>query len=383
MSLTQQYETPPRFQPKAQPVTLTDFVLQEIPRTEWAIEGIWPKGAKGIIAAPPKNGKSTISVELAVSLATGTPLFGVEKFKCYERARVTYVHQGENSASRIRKDFDLILQARGLGHMEDVLAIPSRTVNDDREADGLDPLDGPEGDELMSSGERFVPSWGDGSPHAEPNLELLVNPGLKLGSQNGALSTVGAVRDHREWLKEYAADRDYLVLDPIYMLAGISMNDEPAVIDLLSYLGEIHESGCAVIFTHQQSVKMRDGGSGTDGARMLGSTYLPAWLEAAMYPKRDAKGLFTIAIDNLREMSDTDRVVLQGSNVGSWAYFDSAQNVEDSLGRQAPGMSAKAIGMERVREMLAENPGISKDEMAARLGRSPKTIQNYLKELEA
>jgi hypothetical protein len=380
MIQTPPYETP-KFKPKTHPVTLTDFVLQEIPRTEWAIEGIWPKGAKGIIAAPPKNGKSTISVELAVSLATGTPLFGVEKFKCYERARVTYVHQGENSAARIRKDFDLILQARGLGYMEDVLAHPQRTVNADREAAGLDPLDGPEGDELKMSGERFVPSWGDGSPHAVPDLELLVNPGLKLGSQNGALSTVGAVCDHREWLKDYAGDRDYLILDPIYMLAGISMNDEPAVIDLLGFLGEIHESGCAVIFTHQQSIKVREGGS--DGGRMLGSTYLPAWLEAAMYPKRDANGLFTIGIDNLREMSDTDKVVLQGSTVGSWAYFDSAQNVEDSLGRQAPGASAKAVRMEQVRQMREENPDISKESMAAKLDVSVKSIANYLNEMAA
>jgi hypothetical protein len=114
---------------------------------------------------------------------------------------------------------------------------------------------------------------------------------------------------------------------------------------------------------------------------MLGSTYLPAWLEAAIYPKRDANGLFTIGIDNLREMSDTDKLVLQGSNVGEWAYFESAQGLEDSLGRQAPGASAKAMRMEQVQQMREEDPDITPATMAARLDVSVKSIRYYLKEI--
>jgi RecA-family ATPase len=85
-----------------QPIKLDDFVRQQVSRKQWAIEGIWPEGASGVIAAPPKNGKSTLTVELAVSLATATPMFGIDKFKSNSRGKVTYVHQGENSDERIR-----------------------------------------------------------------------------------------------------------------------------------------------------------------------------------------------------------------------------------------------------------------------------------------
>ncbi|MGH2874274.1 MAG: hypothetical protein ACRDL5_17665 [Solirubrobacteraceae bacterium] len=154
---------------------------------------------------PPKHGKSTLAVELAISLATATPLFNVARFASHERARVTYVHQGENSRARIRKDFDLVLQARGLGVMEDVEAMPPHTVNEERAANLLLRLEGPEGEELFSTGERFVPHWGDGSPILEPDLELLINPGLVLANKRG--ETHPAVSAHRRWVERTTPPR--------------------------------------------------------------------------------------------------------------------------------------------------------------------------------
>jgi hypothetical protein len=371
--------TRPLFVPPV-PVPLAEFVSRDVPRKKWAVEGFWPQGASGVIAAPPKNGKSTLTVELAVSLATGTPLFGLEDFPCRELARVSYIHKGENSEARIRKDFDLILQARGLGYMEDVLAMPPRTVNADREAGGFPPLPGPEGEQLVIEGEQFRPAWTrrgqeeDGTWAWTPDLDVIVNPNLVLGAQSGMV--LQTVLDHRKWFKKYAEGRDYLILDPIYMLAPFSTNDEAAVIDLLGFLSEVrNESECAVIFSHQSTIKAREGGN--DAAKILGSTHIPGWYEAAVFPKRKASGLFTFHVDSLREFGVTQDVTLFGNGVGRWYLPPTAQNVTDETGRSSPNKASKHANIDRMRRLLEEDPTLTNEQLAESLDVTPRTIRSY------
>jgi RecA-family ATPase len=59
---------------------------------EYDIEGVWAKGASGIVAGRPRSAKSRVAVELAVWLAAGTAFLGVEQFKARSGASVTLIH---------------------------------------------------------------------------------------------------------------------------------------------------------------------------------------------------------------------------------------------------------------------------------------------------
>jgi hypothetical protein len=318
-----------------EPVPLADFIESDVPRREWAVEGVWAEGTSGVIAGPPKAGKSTLSLELAISLTTGRPFLGLEQFPVSApTASVTYV-QAENSDQRVRRDLDLILGARGLGYMEDVedLHDPEQVV-----------------------GERFVPTW-PGALEAggwTPDLQVLSHPGMDLMDE-----------DHQDWLMAHAVDRDYLFLDPIYLLASANPNDMGDVMRLTQFLSRLRdEARCAVVYTHQLTDK---NSSGTSAARMLGSTLLHGWYESALFTKRTQGGLFTIEVDALREMGEERTVKVAGLGVGEWQYTLVAQDTEDAAGREAPRVAEKLTKIEQLRTLESEEPGLSASDYADRL----------------
>lgn len=45
-------------------------------RPRWLVQDLWGYQAVGLIGALPKTGKTFLGIELAVSIATGTPVFG-------------------------------------------------------------------------------------------------------------------------------------------------------------------------------------------------------------------------------------------------------------------------------------------------------------------
>src|SRR4051812_13429617 len=66
--------------PSFKPVPMHDFAGTTLPEPEWAVEGIWAKGDSGVIGGRPKDKKSSLAVELAISLASGTSMFNVPSF---------------------------------------------------------------------------------------------------------------------------------------------------------------------------------------------------------------------------------------------------------------------------------------------------------------
>src|SRR5690606_39571048 len=63
----------------------------------WLIEGFWTRRSHGIIAGEPKTFKSTIALDMAVSVASGTKFLG--KFKRSERGPVLMVQNEIGRAS--------------------------------------------------------------------------------------------------------------------------------------------------------------------------------------------------------------------------------------------------------------------------------------------
>ena len=65
------------------------------------IDELWPEGGLGFVAAPPKKGKTWVGLDLAVSVATGTPFLG--RFDVDEPAPVVYAAlEGHKAAIRGR-----------------------------------------------------------------------------------------------------------------------------------------------------------------------------------------------------------------------------------------------------------------------------------------
>ncbi len=65
------------------------------------VNGLWPEGAQGMIGAAPKAGKTWVGLEMGVSVATGTPVFG--SFTVPRARPVLYVAlEGHRSALRAR-----------------------------------------------------------------------------------------------------------------------------------------------------------------------------------------------------------------------------------------------------------------------------------------
>ena len=183
---THSYGAAPNILDRYKRYTLSEFVRMDVQRKKWAVTGIWPENASGIIHGAPKDGKSTISEELGISLATGTPFLNVPEFSTtITPARVGYV-QIENSAERVRKDIDEILVARGLGFMDDV-------------TEGYADAEGGYSYEVV--GQRFHAAWSR-DIEWEPDLEIIPSPaGMNLTHD-----------EDQEWLLAYAEIRDYMFL---------------------------------------------------------------------------------------------------------------------------------------------------------------------------
>jgi hypothetical protein len=331
---------------------LDAFVATHVVEPRWAVQDVWPEGASGVIAGRPKDKKSTIAAELAVTLATGTPMFGLRRFAAkLPPARVLFVQQ-ENATPRVQRDLQLVLAARGLGSVYGQ-ALP----------DG-------EREEWFEWREQLlypVPGNEAFEPATDTQLTVLSNVGIDL--QNS---------DDLQGLTAYMEHYDYLFLDPLYQLAGIDERDQKAIKPILGWFNDLRSCGKAVVVTHHMSDK---DGKPNEASSMLASTLLHAWYEAAVFPRSTEDHFVSLKVDAQRHMGTTDKISLQGLGVGRWLYVEAAQDVTDSTGRDAPLSAQKVARVERLRGLLADHPDWTNAQLAEAMGISVRTLQDYKVEI--
>lgn len=88
--------------------------LSEIPDpgpTRWLVEGLWTDRAFGILGALPKSWKSFFTLQLAISVATGLPLFG--RHDVHRIGRVL-IFQAEGGSASIRRRMGALCRALGM-----------------------------------------------------------------------------------------------------------------------------------------------------------------------------------------------------------------------------------------------------------------------------
>lgn len=90
--------------PKRTPTRAVDLLAKDLPPLQWAVPGLVPAGL-GILAAPPKAGKSVLAYQLSVELSLGHGLLG----RMVQRRPVLYyaLEDGElRSQTRIKAALD-------------------------------------------------------------------------------------------------------------------------------------------------------------------------------------------------------------------------------------------------------------------------------------
>ena len=345
------------------PTPVGDFVGVDVAEPRWAVRDVWPAAASGIIAGRPKDGKSTIASELAVSLWSGTDMFGLERFPVLQAPEPVLYVQQENSDRRVRRDLQLIMAARGLGRFEEEQPVAVGEAAD--------------GSPIYERHQTFVPEPLQApafyaGEHEVPRFDVLSHAGFDLASAEDMGWLAGRVR---------AGDYRYVFLDPLYMLAptvtesGADTAELKAILLALTALG--NETGAGVVVTHHMS----DKGGGNEPSSLLGSTFLHGWYEAAILTRRSDAGVFHVKVDAQRDFGTTAQHTLDGLGVGSWGYAEAAQEKTDSLGREAPRVSEKEVRLSRLAVLLAADPGAADEALAAELGVSDRTIRNYRAEL--
>jgi hypothetical protein len=93
------------------PVVPAAAVPPEPERSGWLIEGLWGREAVGLIGGAPKCGKTWLALDLAVSVASGTPALG--RFSVREPGPVLF-YGAEDAPAQLRERLLALSRSRGL-----------------------------------------------------------------------------------------------------------------------------------------------------------------------------------------------------------------------------------------------------------------------------
>jgi hypothetical protein len=204
-------------------VRVSDIPLEPVPR-RWLIEGLWGSAAVGFIGGPPKSCKSYLALDMALSVASGTPCLGV--YGVCEPGP-TLVYLAEDALTVVRERVAALACHRGL------------------------PLD-------------------------ELNLHVITAPRLRLDKTADRARLYETARRLRPQL---------VLLDPLVRLHAVDENNATEVAQLLAGIRELQRRlDLAVVLVHHTRKAIPAGLPAGQGLR--GSTDLHAFGDSNLYLRR-------------------------------------------------------------------------------------------------
>jgi hypothetical protein len=203
--------------------------LDEAPNeTRWLVETLWGHAAVGFLAGQPKLGKTWLGLDLALSVATGTPC--LDRFEVGEPADVL-VYLAEDPPAVLRERIGGLCRHRSLR----LLDVP---------------------------------------------LHVITAPALRLDVPRDRARLEHTVETIRPRL---------LVLDPLVRLHRCDENHAGEVAELLTFLRELQRRhDLAVLVVHH----MRKNGAARPGQALRGSGDFHAWIDSALYLRTQHDRLF-------------------------------------------------------------------------------------------
>lgn len=226
----------------------------------WMVQDIWMNRSHGIVAGEPKSFKSTLALDLAVSVASGRPFLG--EYEIVHSGPVLYI-QNENARWIMKDRMGKISAHRGLlGKVHEI------------------------------NGKKIKVEW-------SPDIPLFM-----VNQQSFLLSDPM----HQKLLVKMIEEIKpvMIILDPLYLMFDGDVNSARELNPVLSWLLEIrYEYDCGVMLIHHYNKgnNSNSGGPATRGGqRMLGSTTLHGWIESAWYvqttdTKHEDNAMSTIHFD--------------------------------------------------------------------------------------
>lgn len=215
----------------------------------WLVESLWPRAGVGIIGGAPKCCKSWLGLDLAVSVASGTPC--LDSFPVAESGGVL-VYMAEDAAAVVKERFNGICRHRGL----DLASLP---------------------------------------------IGVITAPSVRLDEPGDQRRLDRTVRRHNPRL---------LLLDPFVRLHRINENQAGDVSAVLGYLRELQRShDLAVVVVHHA----RKNGAPTGGQSLRGSGDFFAWVDTALSLRRHRQQLLLSAEHRAASSPDPVAVALVGT----------------------------------------------------------------------
>lgn len=211
------------------PLPVVQASALEVPagRHTWLVDQLWADRAVGVIGGGPKLGKSWLALDVAVSIASGTPCLGT--FKVYASGPVL-LYAAEDSAAALRSRLETLTRIRQLDFQSlDVRVITAESLRLDRAED-------------------------------QDRLEATV-----------AL--------HRPAM---------LILDPLVRVHAIDENVAGQVAALLGYLRALQRKhGVAIGLVHHVRKNISSPSAAGAGYSLRGSSDLYAWLDSFLYLRKN------------------------------------------------------------------------------------------------
>ena len=201
----------------------------------WLVAALWAEEAVGIIGGEPKCCKSFLALDLAVSVAAGTP--GLRRFAVSKPGRVL-LYAAEDALHIVRRRLDGICAAAAVDL-------------------------------------------------AKLDLQVITAPSLRLDLEADRTRLQQTVARLKPRL---------VVLDPFVRLHRIDENVSGEVAPLLAYLRELlRRHGLAVILVHHAR---KGAGNMRAGQALRGSSEFHAWGDSNLYLRRDADDHLTLSVEH-------------------------------------------------------------------------------------
>ncbi len=308
--------------PASSPSPLSTVRIGELPvdggAQRWLIEDLWGVSCVGLIGGCPKVGKSWLGLDMAVSVATGTPCMGA--FRVNEPGPVL-VYLAEDALPIVRERVAGLARQRGIA------------------LDGMD-------------------------------LHVITEPALKLDREPDRSRLVASAA---------ALTPRLILLDPLVRLHAAHENDATEIAQLLSYFRDLQRRlETAVILVHHTR---KNGGGGTNAGQSLrGSSDFWAWSDCNLYLRR-VKDEVVLSMEH-RAAPASKPVSLQLVTADPQAIHLQVVGAASAQKESAARSSESAADLPRsVLEALGQAPALTRNELRSRLGVKNERLGRILIEL--
>ena len=299
------------------PVRLAAAIDAEPQHSGWLIEGLWTRQGVGLIGGAPKCCKTWLALDLAVSVASGTPALG--RFSVRDPGPVLF-YGAEDQAVHLRLRIEAIAAARGLGLI------------------GLD-------------------------------VGLILCPSLRLDAERDRARLAATLAHHRPRL---------LILDPLVRLHRIDENSANEMAALLAELRILQRRyQLALVLVHH----LRKQSGPVDGQALRGSGDLHAWGDSNLFLRRRQQQLVLTAEHRTAPAPPPYALELAGEATPHLRVVDPESDLTEPTGELADRILAALAQADRPlsRDALRQSLGIRNatlGEILARL-RAERRIERH------